>query len=59
MATLRDNLKVDTIYKEKKSGQYFYTPDGIGCIWSESLQDLREDTGITARVIVIQELSDF
>lgn len=59
MATLRDNLKTDTIYKETKSGQYFYTPDCIGCIWYETLEEAREDTGITDRVIVIKELSDF
>jgi hypothetical protein len=59
MATLRESLKVERIYKETKSGQYFVTPDGIGCFWYETLEEAQEQHGDTGRVIVISELSDF
>lgn len=57
--TYRDSLQVNRIYRERKSDQYFFTPDGIGCIWYPTCREAREDTGITSTVITINELSDF
>jgi hypothetical protein len=59
MATLRETLKVDRIYKERSSGQYFVTPDGIGCYWYDTLEEAREQHGDTGPIISIDELSDF
>lgn len=59
MATLRESLKTDTIYRERSSGQYFVTPDCVGCFWYETLEEAREQHGDTGRVISIDELSDF
>lgn len=59
MATLRKTLKVNTIYRERSSGQYFVTPDAIGCFWYDTLDEAREQHGDTGPVISIEELSDF
>ena len=57
--TLRSSLKVDRIYCEDSSGQFFVTPDGIGCFWYDTLEEAKEQHGDTGAVIVIQKLSDF
>jgi hypothetical protein len=59
METYRENLTVDKIYFEKSSGQYFVTPDGIGCYWYGTLEEAREQHGDTGRVITVTKLSDF
>lgn len=43
----RDNLIPDTLYKimNRKTEPYFYTPDGIGGYWYESLADAFEAVG--------------
>lgn len=59
MATKRDRLKVDELYKEQKSGMFFYTPDGIGVIWFDTLEEARDQTGIEGKVWTVTELEDF
>lgn len=57
----RSALKVQRLYKEGPTGQYFYTPDGIGCIWYDGLTEAMEDTDAFGQPIITlwQKLSDF
>lgn len=57
----RDYLRVLRLYHEQPTGMYFYTPDGIGCIWYDTLEEALEDTGAFEQPIItlVQELSDF
>ena len=59
MAVQRKNLEVDRIYKDRSNGLYAYTPDGVGCIWFDTLAEAREETGIELPVIVVSEIEDF
>lgn len=59
MITQRSELITDQPYFEEKSGQYFWTPDGIGCYWFESKKACLDDVDTTNLVIHIEELSDF
>jgi hypothetical protein len=40
----RDNLEVERLYYCQPTQQYFFTPDGIGCIWYDSRADAMFDT---------------
>ena len=57
----REHLKVLRLYHEQPTGMYFYTPDGIGCIWYETLEEAMADTDAFGQPIItlVQELSDF
>lgn len=56
----RKYLRPGRLYHEQPTGMYFYTPDGVGCIWYDTLEDALEDFDPSSGVIVIhQELSDF
>lgn len=57
----RDHLKVERLYHEQPTGMYFFTPDGIGCIWYETLEEAMADTDAFGQPIITicQELSDF
>lgn len=57
----RASLKVERLYQEHPTGMYFFTPDGIGCIWFDTLEEALEETGAFGQPIIIlsQELSDF
>lgn len=57
----RKNLKVERLYHEIPTGMYFFTPDGIGCIWYETREEALADTdnGWGQGIIGInQELED-
>jgi hypothetical protein len=58
MARSRESLTVDTIYKERKSGLFFVTPDGVGCFWYDTLEEARGEHGDTGPLITIDELED-
>lgn len=53
MALTRNAQQLDTIYRTPR-GLYFFTPDGEGRIWFDSLKEAREDTGIDSRVVVLK-----
>lgn len=57
----RSNLKVERLYYEQPTGMYFFTPDGIGCIWYETREEAMTDTEAFGQPIITicQELSDF
>jgi hypothetical protein len=57
----RESLQVERLYYEQPTGQYFYTPDGVGCIWFDTLEEALEETGAFGQNIItlLQELSDF
>lgn len=40
----RSALRVERLYHEIPTGMYFFTPDGIGCIWYETKEEALEDT---------------
>ena len=56
----RKNLKVERLYRELPTGMYFYTPDGIGCIWFDTKEEAMEETGAFGQNIIAinQELAD-
>lgn len=54
----RSDLVVGQPYYEQKSGQYFWTPDGIGCFWYESRRDMEADLDFTGVVWQVSELED-
>lgn len=54
----RDDLIVEQPYYERKSGQYFWTPDGIGCYWFESRLDLDASLDYSGRIMSVEELED-
>jgi hypothetical protein len=41
----RKYLKVDRLYHEIPTDLYFYTPDGIGCVWFKTREEAIEETG--------------
>lgn len=57
----REHLKVDRLYYEQPTGMYFYTPDGVGCIWFDTREEALEEVGDFGQPIItlVQELSDF
>lgn len=57
----RGSLEVERLYYEQPTGMYFFTPDGIGCIWYETKEEAMADTGAFDQPIITigQELSDF
>ena len=57
----REHLKVDRLYYEQPTGMYFYTPDGVGCIWFDTREEALEEVGDFGQPIITlcQELSDF
>jgi hypothetical protein len=56
----RRNLKVERLYHELPTGMYFFTPDGIGCIWFETREEAMEETDAFGENIIAinQELED-
>lgn len=56
----RRNLKVERLYHERPTGMYFFTPDGIGCIWYETKEEAMADTDAFGEPIITlhQELDD-
>jgi len=55
----RSELEEFTPYFEQVSEQYFYTPDGVGCYWFDTLSELKEALGDSPGVIVyIEKLED-
>ena len=57
----RSHLEVERLYYCQPTGQYFFTPDGIGCIWYETREEALADTDAFGQPIITlcQELSDF
>ena len=57
----RSHLEVERLYLEQPTGMYFFTPDGIGCIWFDSKEEAMEQTEAFGQPIIVlcQELSDF
>lgn len=57
----RSALQPLRLYHEHPSDTYFYTPDGIGCIWFETLAEALAETGAFDQPVIhlSQELSDF
>lgn len=54
----RADLIIEQPYFERKSGQYFWTPDGIGCYWFESKLDLDASLDYSGRIMSVEELED-
>ena len=56
----RKFLKVNRLYHEGPTGLYFYTPDGIGCIWFDTKEEAMKETGAFGLGIIglNQELED-
>lgn len=57
MATPRNNLFIEQAYFEKASGQYFWTPDGIGCFWFDTAEECLAESE-TDFVITIEKLEN-
>lgn len=53
-------LRPGRLYYEQPNDRYFYTPDGEGCIWFDTLEEALEEVDPASGIIVLhQELSDF
>jgi len=51
-------LKTETIYQVtnyRGQSSYCFTPDGEGCVWYDSLAEVREDTGLEGTVVALSE----
>lgn len=62
MAIPRSRVATDTLYFERASNCYFITPDGIGCYWFDTLDEVRDQYGdemADRTPITIQELESF
>lgn len=57
MATPRKNLFIEQAYFEHSTGQYFWTPDGVGVYWFDSEEDVLYETE-SDFVIAIEKLED-
>jgi hypothetical protein len=58
--TPRAQLEIETLYYNRENGQYFWTPDGIGCYWYATLSEALDDTGgFGGRVHIIDKLADY
>lgn len=53
----RSDLVVEQGYYERKSGQYFWSPDGVGVYWYESRHELEVAHG-DGEVWQVTELED-
>lgn len=56
MAMSRADQKVDVIYVTPEQ-EVFYTPDGVGRIYLDTVNEAKEETGIT-KVIYLMEAPD-
>jgi len=59
METFRNELEINTIYRETSSDTYFVTPDGIGCFWYDTEEEARDQHGDTGDILEVEKLSDF
>lgn len=56
----RDHLIPFRLYHEQPTDRYFYTPDGIGCIWFDTKAQALAETGAFDQPVIAinQELED-
>lgn len=54
-------LKPMRLYHEMPTGLFFYTPDGIGCVWFQDYEEAMAEVGDFGRPVIsiVQRLSDF
>jgi hypothetical protein len=57
--TPRAQLESETLYYERESGRYFWTPDGVGCYWFTTMAAAGDDLGQIGRVHIIDKLADY
>ncbi|QFG12167.1 Hypothetical Protein OBI_RACECAR_39 [Arthrobacter phage Racecar] len=57
--TPRSEIEALVIYEETSTGQYFFSPDGVGCFWYDTLEEAQEQHGDTGDVLEVEKLSDF
>ena len=57
----RESLTPLRLYHEEPTGLYFYTPDGMGCIWFSDRKEALAETDAFGQPIITlcQELSDY
>jgi hypothetical protein len=48
----RSHLHVERLYYCQPTEQYFFTPDGIGCIWYDTREDAMADTEAFGQPII-------
>lgn len=54
----RDDLLAGNAYKVKSVDQYFYSPDGVGGYWYDTMAELLDQHGPVDRVRFIDVLED-
>lgn len=57
MATPRANLFVNQAYFEYETGQYFWTPDKVGCFWFDTEEECLAESE-SDFIITIEKLED-
>lgn len=58
MATRRSELKAEQGYYVAKDDMYFWTPDGEGGFWYDTIEEMNEQHGV-GEVVDIDELLDY
>lgn len=64
MALTRDSQRTETIYttpgfERGKPESVFFTPDGDGRIWYDSVEEAKADSGLTKVVHLLSEPEDY
>lgn len=54
----RKDLKAEVTYFERKSGTYFFSPDGVGGFWYDTLAECEDQHGRT-ELISVSEILDY
>jgi len=55
----RKDLQADVAYYDVKAEMYFWSPDGVGGFWYDSLEELEEQHGEAGRIIHVDEILDY
>lgn len=58
MKTKREDLEVGALYYEKSTGDFFFTPDGVGVFWLENKDEIVANFGNDYTYKIITELED-
>lgn len=58
MATRRSELKAEQAYHVTKDDMFFWTPDGVGGFWYDTLEEMEDQHGV-GDIIYIDELLDY
>jgi hypothetical protein len=56
--TPRNEMEAFVIYHETSSDTYFFSPDGVGCFWYDTLEEAQDQHGDTGDILEVEKLAD-